>query len=329
MAKHNVKVTKGSFKLVGKVKLSKDPKRFFKHFEFDSGTEKNQLTFGIETSESNESFVSLEGFTQKTAKFNKFDVKTRTNLKEEVSWNSRFDFEKDGYAPMFGTKIALNGKDEMVVLFQYDACEELKESLIDGMSVYVEGNTKFSHYSKDGEVKRYKTLDLTKIYKQDKDLDFGVEDFVEKNMFEQEIIFMEIEKEMDFETNKETGRFIVLAKIVTSESVEDTQFIIADAKLASLIRKNLKPYNAIKVSGRLMTQVIEEEAVEADTWGDDESFDEKPHEVKFREWVITKAYPDTLDKETYSEAVLASVTQAEDDFGNTVAVEDDNDDVWG
>jgi predicted negative regulator of RcsB-dependent stress response len=52
--------------------------------------------------------------------------------------------------------------------------------------------------------------------------------------------------------------------------------------------------------------------------------------VKFREMVITKAYPTSIDKESYSESILASVKQADDDFGNSVSTGDGDDDeeVW-
>lgn len=324
--KHNVKVNRGSFKLVGTVFGTKEPKRFFKNMVFESGSEKNQLTFGVKTSKINDSFVSLEGFTQKIARFNKYDNTTKTNLQQEVSWNTRFDFDEEGYTPSFGTKINLDG-GEMVTLFQYDACEELRDSLVDGMSVYVEGDTKFVHYKKGDEVKRWKSLEVRKIYKQDKPINFDSADFTEKNLFMQEFIFMGIEQEMDFATNKPTGRAIVSGKVVTSESVEDVTFVIEDKKLISNMRSKLKPYYCIKATGRLISSVVEEDEVKADDdgWGAEEDFETKKHK-SFKEWLITKVDPASIDKDTYSEAVLASVTQAEDDFGDFST--DDDDDVW-
>jgi len=333
--KHNVKLTKGTFKLVGKVKGTAS-KRFFENKTYDSGAEKNKLNFAISTSPTNESYVQLEGFVQKVAKFNKFDGKTKTNSTKETSWNTRFDVadepEFDGYSPMFGTKLSFTGDvKDAISLFQYDACQELKDSLEDGMSFYVEGNLSFSSQKKDGEVRRYRNLDVTKAYKQEKDVDFEDAKFAEMNKFKQEIIFMGIEQEKNPETDKATGRFLLSAKIVTSDGVEDTEFVVTDKELASKFKARVKPYNAITVEGRLITRA-EEEAVEAtkdsEVWGEPEEFDSSPHVTRFRELVITTVLATTLDTETYSEKVLASITQAEDDFGAIASSEESEDDVW-
>jgi hypothetical protein len=85
----------------------------------------------------------------------------------------------------------------------------------------------------------------------------------------------------------------------------------------------------IKVMGRLMSRVDEAEQPSEDSWGDDEDIKQGSN-VKFREMVITKAYPESIDKETYTEEVLDSVSRAEEEFGNTVVSsdEDDDDNVW-
>jgi single-stranded DNA-binding protein len=232
---------------------------------------------------------------------------------------------------MFGTRVNLtDDKDSTITLFQYDACEQIKSDLEDGMSVFIEGNTAFSSYTKDGEKKSYKNLAITKIYKQKSPIDFDDAKFSEENRFQQEFIFMSVEQEIDFDTNKPTGRAIVCGKIVTNDTVEDTQFILEDKTLISNFRSRLKPYYALKAVGRLITKVEEETpiATDSDDWGSDEGFDDQQHTVKFKEWVITKVYGESIDKDTYSEAVLASITQAEEDFG-TFASEEDEDDVWG
>lgn len=327
MAKHNVKVTRGSFKLVGNI-FGVNDERFMRSYDFESGATKKLLTVGVQTSKINQSFVQLEGWKQKVAKFNKYDRDTKTSLKEECPWDDRFDAEclDDGYSPFFGTRLNLNGEG-VVTLFQYDACDELKNGLYDDMPVYVEGQTSFSSYKKNGEVQRYKNLEITKIYKQDSDIDFESDKFKEMNMFKQEIVFMDIEKELDVDTGKPTSRGIVHAKIVTGEGVEDTVFIVEDAKLAKKMQQNLKPYNALTVVGRLVTSVVDKEDSSDDSdWGDDDDFD-GGSTIKNREWVITKVKAETIDKETYSESVLASITQADEDFGDDFD-EDDDEDVW-
>jgi len=331
--KHNVKVTRGTFKLVGKVKGTQS-NRFFENKTFDSGATRNKVNFAIMTSETNETYVSVEGFLQKVAKFNKWDNKTRTNATKELPWSDRFDYDEKefkGFNPMFGTRINLTG-DGIATLFQYDACEEIKDGIEDGMSVYVEGSTKFSSYAKDGEVSRYKNLEITKIYKQKNDVDFEADGYKEENMFKQEFVFMAINQELDPETDKSTGRFIVEGKVVTSDGLEDVEFFLEDKKLAGNLKKRLKPYTGITVLGRLITKVEEGEEVEViedDGWGEEEDFDNTPNTTKFREMIITKALPDTIDTDSFTEKILATLIQAEEDFGDLSDDDDDSDVDWG
>jgi len=146
------------------------------------------------------------------------------------------------------------------------------------------------------------------------------------------MIFMSIEQETDPETDKPTGRAILYAKIVTYDSVEDVDFIVENKKLISKLRSKIKPYHSFKALGRLVTR-LEEEDVEVETgddddWGVEEDIDNKPSHVSFREMVITKVYPESIDKETYSKEVLASITQAEEDYGDEFDDDDDDDEIW-
>ena len=330
--KHNVKVNRGTFKLVGKVKGVEDD-RFFKAYTFDSGSQKNAMSFSIKTDKNNESYVNLEGWVCKLAKFNKWDREAKKSLSRECSWEERFDFDEEGFDPSWGTRLKMDNKKDssITTLFQYDACDELKDSLKDDMSVFVEGATEFSHYTKDGDVKRAKKLNITKMYRQEKDIDFESDKFKEENRFKQEFIFMGIEKELNPEDDKATGRFIVSAKVVTNESVEDVEFVLENKKLAENLRKKVKPYTAITSIGRLVTRVEDdvEEVEEEDGWGDEKDMDGSGSTTRYREWIITKVYQESIDTDTYSEEVLASITQAEDDYGDFNSDEDDDDDdTW-
>jgi single-stranded DNA-binding protein len=302
---------------------------------FDSGRTKNQVNFGIETSPNNVSFVSVEGFDADKAKFSKYDSKEKKNYTEEVEWEDRFEFDMDGYQPFFGTRVGLEldakGKPTISNMFGYDAAQELSERLTDEMGVYVEGQIKFSSYKKNDELKRYKNFIATKVYAQKSEVDFEDDKFKEENRFEQEIVFIGIDQEKDPETNKPTGRFIVDAKIVTYDGVEDATFIIEDKELAGKIKKGLKPYYGIQVLGRLVTKIEADDTTSSDdAWGSDDDMDSHSG-IKFKEMVITKAYPASIDKESYTEEKLASVKKAEDDFGD---IKSDNssdsgdDEVW-
>lgn len=325
--KHNVKVCKSKFTIVGNV-VGTQSDRFFSTKTFDSGATKNAVTFGLESSPKNVNYVSVDGFDGKEAWFSKWDAKTKTNDIKKVDWDDRFNFEEEGYSPFFGTRIGLEldekGKPQISTLFAYDAAQEISENLKDGTPLYAEGQISYTSYSKDGELKRYRNLVPQKLYVQKNELDFDSDKFKEENRFEQDLVWMGIEQEKD-DKNKPTGRFIVHAKIVTRDSVEDTQFIIEDKGLAGKLKSNMKEYYGISVMGRLVTRV--ENEADADAWGDDE--DLSGDGVKFREMVITKAYPTSIDKESYSESILASVKQADDDFGNSISDDsEDDDEVW-
>jgi hypothetical protein len=329
--KHNVKVCKGTFRIIGNV-VGVSSDRFFKSMTFDSGASKNQCTFGLESSPKNVNYVTVDGFDGKEAWFSKWDNVLKSNDIKKVAWDDRFNFSEDGYNPFFGTRIGVeldeNNKPIISTLFGYDAAQELSATLEDGMGIYTEGQIVYTSYAKGDELKRYKNFVPQKVYAQNKPIDFESEKFKEENRFEQELIFMAIEQEKDPETNKATGRFILSSKIVTRDGVEDAEFIIEDKSLADKIRKGLKPYNSISVLGRLVTKVEEADTSDDDAWGDDEDMG-GGNTIKFREMIITKAYPTSIDKESYSEEILASITQAKDDFGDTESdTEDGDDDVW-
>ena len=141
---------------------------------------------------------------------------------------------------------------------------------------------------------------------------------------------MGIEQEKD-DNEKPTGRFIVLAKIVTYNNIEDVQFIIEDKALANRFKKSLSPYNAIKVSGHIVssTQTETVAADDDDNWGEEDNMEKVSAPTK-REFIITGAKGSSIDKELYTEknvaeaiAKIKNANKAEDNFGS-----DSNDD-WG
>ena len=148
------------------------------------------------------------------------------------------------------------------------------------------------------------------------------------------LIFMEINQEK--ENDKATGRFIVSAKIVTYADIVDTEFIITDSKLASLFKKNLKPYTAISVHGCIEVSHRIEEVSEEDSWGETNSMNSVSAPTK-TEMIITGATPSSIDRESYTEknvseaiAKIRNARNAEKNFGSKpnldVSVDDDD---WG
>jgi hypothetical protein len=152
---------------------------------------------------------------------------------------------------------------------------------------------------------------------------------------------MGIDKEKD-DSEKETGRFMVAAKIITYSTIEDVEFIIEDAKLAGLLRKNLKAYNAIKVSGHMESSTQTEKVSDEDSWGEEDSMEKVSAPTK-REFIITGAKPSTIDKELYTkekvEEAIAKINKSnkaendfgedsKDDWGNVTKEADDEEEAW-
>jgi len=325
-----IKRTKGKFKIAGFINGTSREK-FIDTKTFDSGATKQTCTFGVKTSLKNETWVTVEGFDSKKAKFQKYDNKEKKNYQQEVNWEDRFEFKEDGFNPMFGVSLLFK-ENNYKNLFAFDAVDELETSLEDNMPVYIEGMTDYYSYKNDkDEIRRFINFKPNKVRKSTKDIDFNNEDFQELNLFEQEIIFINI----DQHPNQE-NRFVLEANVVTGSKndpkIEDVEFLIDDKKLATALKKNLKPYHAIKVMGRLVNSIIEEDIPETEeTWGDDKVEFQTTSAPRIKEMVITKAYKNSIDKESYSEELISGIKQADDSFGNSDWGESttENDDVWG
>ena len=134
--------------------------------------------------------------------------------------------------------------------------------------------------------------------------------------------------------DKDTGRFVVQAKIVTYSDIVDTEFIITDAKLAGLFKKNLKAYNAISVHGHIEVTHKIEEVSEDDSWGESNSMASVTAPTK-TEMIITGATPSSIDKDSYNEKNVSAAIKAirnaktaEQNFSGK-ANNNTGDDDWG
>lgn len=331
--KHDLKVCKGKFDFKGNI-CNRESDRFAHNVIFDSGAEKNEANIGISTSAENQVYVKIEDFVKEKAKFSKYDNTEKKNYTTEVDWEDRFDFDEEGYQPFFGVRIKTDANGETESLFGYDAVEELK-ALKDGQGVYTRGKIDFSSYKKQTnegeELIRKVDFKADGVYAQKESYvfegeDFDSENFDENNKFEQEIVYLGIEKHPE-----QKDRFVVSTYVVTYNGVESVEFFIDQKKLADLFKKKLKPYTGINVMGRLYNRLDEtkvEEQDEEDSWGDDTDMT-TTYVPRIREMVITKAYPSSIDTESYTEANINAVLKADEDFGGDAKDSgDDEDDVW-
>lgn len=339
--------TKGAFQLKGNVSGTKK-NSFFEEKKTRTNKDMKKINFGVEYADGKTLYVNMQGVEQENVYFSKrSENKGEKSEVVTVPWADRFTYNREGFR-LIGKNIGVRKKldkdgkevNDKKTLTEFDACKEIADNLKDSNSVFIKGRIDYSSMPDDNGNKKH----FTKLVPDQVSLcgvvDFNDEKFTQQNDFNQVIIFMGIEKETN-DNGAETGRFLVQAKIVTYSTIEDVEFIIEDSKLANIFRKNLKPYNAIKVSGHMVTSTQTETVEEDDSWGEEDSMDKVAAPTR-REFIITGAKPSTIDKELYNkknveEAIekINKATKAENDFGNDSKTEwgessdvDDEEEAW-
>ena len=329
--------TKGTYQVKGKINgVEKD--RFYTSKKTKTNKDFRAINFGCEYNDKTSIYMSLNGMPQDNVYFSKRNQETGKTETKKVAWADRNNFNEDGYR-MIGINLGLtkiadkDGKEvnDKKTMTPFDACAYIKENMKDDMSTFIRGNIEFSSYfDNDGNIRRSIKYIPNQI-SLCKDVDFEEYDADNKPVhdFTQTIVFTGIEKEKIDE--KDTGRFIVLAKIVTYSDIIDTEFIVTDAKLAGLFKKNLKAYNSISVHGHIEVTHKMEETSEDDGWGEANSMTAVTAPTK-TEMVITGATPATIDRETYNEknvseaiAKIRNARAAEQNFADNTS----SDDSWG
>lgn len=324
--------TKGSFQLKGIVSGT-DKDSFYKELNTKSGKPMRFVNFGVSYNDKKSLYVGLQGMEQENVYFSKkADKPGEKGDTQKVAWSERFKYNREGYRLIgknIGVKKKVNDAGKLVndkkVLTDFDACKEIHDNLKDGASVFIRGTLDYSSFTDNQGNKRTSTKLVPAQVSLCSDCDFSDVDYEQQNDFNQTIIFISIDQEK--EDDKPTGRFIVLAKVVTYNSIEDVQFFIENKDLANKFKKSLKPYWAIKVSGHIISETQTETVqTDDDEWGESDAL-EKVNAPTRRLFMITGAKGNTIDKELYSEAkVEEAITKinkaknAENNFG---------DDSWG
>lgn len=306
-----LKETKGTFQVKGIINgTEKD--RFYTSKKTKTGKDFRAVNFGCTYDDKKSVYFSLNGMPQQNVYFSKRNQATGKTETKSVTWVNRNSFNEDGFR-MIGVNLGLvkttdskgNEVNDKKTMHAFDACDYIQAHLKDDMSTFIRGNIDFSSYQdNEGNVRRSIKYIPNQI-SLCKDVDFSEYDGVDNKPvhdFTQTIIFMGIEKEK--ENDKDTGRFIVSAKIVTYSDIVDTQFIVTDTKLAGLFKKNLKSYMAIEVHGRIEVSHSVQEVSEDDCWGESNSMNSVSAPTK-TDMIITGATPSTIDRETYTEKNIA------------------------
>ena len=298
--------TKGNFQIKGVV-TGTQKESFYKE-TLTKNTQKpwRILNFGLKTDKDSSVYITLSDGEKDKVYFSKtetVDGKKKTDV-QDVLWKDRFKFNKEGYR-IIGVNTGVskikdskgNDVNDKKMLTGYDATKEISENLKDDQSVFVRGSIDYSHYESNKETKRAVKFIPNQV-SLCKDIDFDAEDFVPTADFTQIIIFTGIEPEDDSK-----ARFIVSAKIVNYNSIEDAEFILEKKDLATTFKKNLKPYTAIKVWGNIKVIKDVEEVEVSDGWGEENKMDKINSPTK-RELIITGADPNSRDEKTYTEEIL-------------------------
>lgn len=339
--------TKGAFQLKAIVTgMEKD--KAYKEIRTKSNREMRMLNFGATYEDGKTLYINLQGMEQENVYFSKRAEKKGDKPETaKVPWADRFTYNREGFR-LIGKNIGVKKKidsegktvNDKKVLTDFDACKEIKDNLKDGSSVFIRGNIDYSSFVDNNGNKKTSTKLIPNQVSLYADIDFNDEKFEKQNDFNQVIIFMGIEQEKS-DNDKPTGRFIVLAKIVTYSNIEDVEFVIEDTSLANKFRKSLKPYNAIKVSGHMISVTQTETVENDDEWGEEDKIEKVSAPTK-REFIITGAKGSSIDKELYTEenvmeaiAKIRNANKAEesfgstsDDWGNVDSLDDGDDDAW-
>lgn len=351
--------TKGEFKARGLVTgTTKD--KFFQSGLTRSGKKRNQLRFGIKVqADGSTVYCDLQPMEQDKVYFYKKGDK-KAGIKGEskaVPFANRNLFKEEGFEPI-GIKVGLEQyiddkgslKNKNMNMLEFDGAEYLSKALVEDIGVFARGKMEFSSYTKEqnGEKSKVRMTKFipSQISAVTSDVNFEDEKFSPINDFIQTIVFMEAQLD---DSDPEDKKGIISAKIVNYSTIEDAEFIIRDTKIFKTFKKNLKPYTAIQVFGKINNRLEVTEEVD-DGWGSaNNSFDHKANNF-IKELLILGANPDTIDTETYTKEKMEEAMElikanqkAKEDFGKTSEpdvssdwgnnVEDSNDDGfddgWG
>lgn len=294
--------TKGYFQVRGKVNgVEKDS--FYTEGKARNGQDYRRINFGVEYQPDCSVYIQQFGMPKDYVCYSKQETidGKKSIVKEQVEWGDRFKTPKEGYR-LYGINcgvekiVGKNGKliNSRKSLTQFDACKEIAEHLKDNDSVFVKGNITYSTYEDSHKT----NFDFTQVSLCKDDIDFDNENFKSENKFKQEIVFMGIDKSKEID-----GEFIISGKVVNYDSIEDVELYTRDNKLASILKKNCKPYNLIELGGNIFAEFGSEKVESDDEWGIGIEMNKikAPYSIKL---MVNGADKSSLDTTTYSEEII-------------------------
>lgn len=304
---HNLKQTTNSFQCRGVVVGTKSQK-FYKD-KIGSNQDGISVNFGVNIADKKSVFMTLTGYPRKEVYYYKKGENGAKGTTKAVAWKDRNKSPGEGYR-LIGTKIT-TGKDEdgnniNTMFAEYDAVNYLHENLKDGDSVFINGTIEFRSWTnKNGQTVKQINLVPNQISYMKKPIDFEAEDFTEMCEFENTLVFNGVEPEIG-ENDKKTGRFILSGYSVGYNTVESVSFVIDKdhEKLAKNLHKAMKPGYSIQTYGKVNV-IVNTTTVEDDSdgWGESSPMERANSPVR-REYVVYRAEPSSIEKETYTEDAI-------------------------
>ena len=264
---------------------------------------------GLRISDGESMFLTLNGMEQDNVYFSKSGAKGEKSQTEKIEWAKRNRFNKEGFR-LIGVSLALakgeDGKNVAVKNFtQFDAVDEIKENLKDGVSVFVKGKIEFGSFldEKSGELKKTVKYVPNAIYLSGKDIDFQDAKFEKSAGFAQPVLVTGL--------RKEDGKNLIDFGIVGYKSYEESTMEANDS-LYEALKTKLKKGASITITGVIKTSQ-NVEVVSAEVWGEESKVGKAKSSGKVV-MLATGARPETMDVETYAKKPLAEYLDAVEAF---------------
>ncbi len=299
-----LKQTKGSFELRGKL-FGLRAEKAYKETTTKNGKPMRFLNFGVRVSATENVYLSLSAMEPDEVYFSKVGKKGDKPITEKFDYAKakRNDFERDGWK-LIGMGLALHKNEEgtknedVKVYPQYDAIEEIMDSNLDGVSVFVKGTVEFGSYEDETtkEVKKTQKYVPNAIYLAKTDIDFEDEKFEKYAEFVQPIIYIDAVKTVA--EDKSVSCHLVAASINYKDYQEFT--LPCTEAIARLFKeKKLKSYCKINVTGHLQNDQIVEIVEEDDSWGEKSKMGKAKNFAKTI-LMVTGADKDSVNTEDYN-----------------------------
>lgn len=313
--------------------------------------EMRRIRFSVTSSEGNIHSLQLQAFQSENVYFSgreKQEDGTEKIVTEQVAWNNRLKYKKEGFLPIdrvsYGLKKVVNPdtnkeENERHIKLTYDAIEDIYNSLEVGMSVYVRGNIQVEEYTaQNGEKRNTTRLIPNQISLTGSPIDFNAEDFKEQAVFELGVIAEDIE----FSGTEEatiTGLFIGNQRLGRQTLVvrndecfkDDPEFDLTNLLNGLRSVKAYKPYVYVTFVGN-MVNAANHEVAEPEVTTNPFGFKNtksplRPTGSGFRREFLCKGVVDSLiDMDTYTpenvDQFIAQFIAPKDEFADAAPADD-------